>query len=108
MFGTQDTGRRQTTQKPQHTQKTKKIRHTDSTNKHEGEHMSSRRVSNSYLLLDTQCATRIVKFSKNHIGDKGNNTFYIKKQKIHRHLINGYFLTFIKFVRAMHEQHVPY
>jgi len=45
----------------------------DSTNKHRGEPMCSRRESNLCLLLDTRCATRIVKFSKNHVGDKRKN-----------------------------------
>ena len=49
--------------------------------------MCSRMVSNLCLLLNTRCAARIVKFSKNHVGDKGNNKFYIKKnQKNHRNL----------------------
>jgi hypothetical protein len=39
--------------------------------------MCSRRVCNVCLLLDTRCAARIVKYSKNHVGDK----FYIKKTR---------------------------
>ena len=85
-------------------QKTKKMKDTDSTNKHGGETMCSRRVCNVCLLLDTRCAARIVKYSKNHVGDK----FYIKKTEDSSRFINGYFQAFIKFVRAMHEQHVPY
>ena len=55
------------------------MRNTDSTKKYTGdEHMSSRWVSNSCLLLDTWRATRIVKFSNNHVGDNEKNILYIR------------------------------
>jgi len=41
--------------------------------KKEGKHMCSRGVSISWVFLDTRCATRIVKFSKTHVGDKRKN-----------------------------------
>ena len=62
-------------------QKIKKMRDTDSTNKHGGEPMYSRRASNSCFLLDTRRVTRIVKFSQNHVGDKGKDTFYIRNRR---------------------------
>jgi hypothetical protein len=55
--------------------------------------MCSRRLSNLCLLLDTRCAARIVKYSKNHVGDK----FYIKKTEISLVFYDGYLMFWSKY-----------